>query len=175
MLSVDADVGCELVAETAGVLVAGAGCGAVGAVDAVGALVAAPVAVLGAVAGVGWAAVVTGAGWAAAVAFDALSDCVACPWTGWVPALCGVFGAAAGAVAPVGVPVSTERSAPPSPLWWTSDPLVVEPPKSGVGAWPPDVPATVVPMAAGWPGAGLDAPVHDVPAAVPDPALCTTG
>ena len=116
-LSVDADTGCGLVTEAAGALVAGAGCGAAEAVDAVGALIAAPVPALGTVAGVGWTAAVAGAGWVGAVAdvpvvaFGALSDCAAWLWTGWVPVLCGVFGAAAGAVAPVVPPGSAERSA----------------------------------------------------------------
>ncbi|HEX6403675.1 MAG TPA: hypothetical protein VF003_11030 [Pseudonocardiaceae bacterium] len=149
-LSVDADVGCGLVTEAAGALVAGAGCGAVGAVAGVPVVAGAPV-----------------------VAFDALNDwCATCPRTGWAPALCAVLGAAVGVVAPVVPPGSAERSALVSPPWWTSDPLLVELPKSGVGAWLPDVPGTVEPRAAGWAGAGLDAPVHDGFAAVLDPALC---
>ncbi|HYZ37200.1 MAG TPA: hypothetical protein VE673_10855 [Pseudonocardiaceae bacterium] len=83
-----------------------------------------------------------------------------------------MFDAVAGAVAPFVLPGSAGRSALTSLPWCTLGPLVVEPPRSTVGAWAPGVAAGAEPVAAGLAADGPAAAVQDGFVAVPDPAPC---
>lgn len=82
------------------------------------------------------------------------------------------FAVAAGVVDPVVPPASTERSAVTSLPLWTAAPLDVDPFRSGVGAWAPDVPAVVKLVVVAWAGAGPDTAVGDGFVTVLEPVPC---